>query len=188
VEEDRRLIPKSCREWTDHNVSDREIALLELFAWMTESLLYRVNQIPEKIYTKFLEMIGLKLIPPRSARAPITFYLSAPQPVEVTIREGTEIATMRTETAPAVVFTTEAPLTVRPAVIAALYTNRSALGEAGWVQHDPSRLDLPEQSIILFPNPPMPHDALHVAFKEDQSHHVITLAMGCKPDMGTGVD
>jgi len=188
LDEARRLIPKYCPEWTDHNVSDPGIALLELFAWMTESLLYRVNQVPEKIYLKFLEMIGMKLSPPRPARAPVTFYLSAPQPVEIMIKEGTETATMRTETTPAVVFTTEQPLVIRPAVVAGLFTHRAALGDSGWVQHELRRLDLPEQSIIVFPNPPAPHDALYIALANDHSHHVLALAIGCKPEGGAGVD
>src|SRR5262249_1934420 len=90
VDEAKRLIPQFCPEWTDHNVSDRGVALIELFAWMTEMLLYRVNQAPEKNYIKFLELIGVKLSPPRPAQASITFYLSAAQPDEVTISQGAE--------------------------------------------------------------------------------------------------
>src|SRR5215475_10984669 len=85
VDEAKRLIPHFCPEWTDHNVSDPGVALIELFAWMTEMLLYRVNQVPEKNYVKFLELIGVRLEPPRSAHAPVTFYLSAAQPEDVTV-------------------------------------------------------------------------------------------------------
>src|ERR1041385_2518939 len=95
VDEAKRLIPRYCPEWTDHNVSDPGIAIVELFAWMTETLLYRVNQVPEKNYVKFLEMIGIKLNPPQSARAPVTFYLSTAQPGEIRIPQGTEAATTR---------------------------------------------------------------------------------------------
>ena len=35
-------------DWTDHNAHDPGVALLELFAWLTESLLYRTNQLPER--------------------------------------------------------------------------------------------------------------------------------------------
>ena len=85
VDQAKLLIPHYCREWTDHNVSDPGVTLIELFAWMTDMLLYRVNQVPDKNYLKFLEMIGVQLEEPRAATAPITFYLSAAQPVEVTI-------------------------------------------------------------------------------------------------------
>jgi predicted phage baseplate assembly protein len=113
VDQAKRMIPQYCPEWTDHNVSDPGVTLIELFAWMTEMLLYRVNQVPEKMYVKFLELLGVRLEPPRAAQAPVTFYLSAPQPNTVVIPADTEVATVRTETSPAVIFTTEA---VRPVV------------------------------------------------------------------------
>src|SRR5215212_1267269 len=94
VDQAKRLIPRYCPEWTDHNVSDPGVAMIELFAWMTDMLLYRVNQVPDKVYVKFLEMIGVRLEPPCAARAPVTFYLSAAQPTDVSIPEGTEIATV----------------------------------------------------------------------------------------------
>src|SRR5205085_11951325 len=97
VDQAKLLIPRYCREWTDHNVSDPGVTLIELFAWMTDLLLYRVNQVPDKMYVKFLELIGVRLQPPRAAVAPITFYLSAPQPADVTIPEGTDVAPVRTE-------------------------------------------------------------------------------------------
>ena len=80
VDQAKLLIPRYCPEWTDHNVSDPGVALIELFAWMTDLLLYRVNQVPDRMYVKFLELIGVRLEPPRAARAPATFYLSAAQP------------------------------------------------------------------------------------------------------------
>ncbi|MFW5667313.1 MAG: baseplate protein J, partial [Coleofasciculus sp.] len=48
VEEARSLIPIECPEWTDHNPSDTGIILIELFAWLTEMVLYRVNRIPDQ--------------------------------------------------------------------------------------------------------------------------------------------
>ena len=74
VDQAKSLIPHYCPEWTDHNVSDPGVTLVELFAWMTDMLLYRVNQTPDKMYVKFLELIGVRLEPPRSARAPVTFH------------------------------------------------------------------------------------------------------------------
>src|SRR5215212_4168336 len=102
VDQAKTLIPQYCPEWTDHNVSDPGVALIELFAWMTDLLLYRVNQVPDKAYVQFLDFIGVRLEPPRAARAPVTLYLSAPQPTDVTLPEGTEVATVRTETSPAI--------------------------------------------------------------------------------------
>src|SRR5579875_1029930 len=85
VDQAKTLIPQYCPTWTDHNVSDPGVALIELFAWMTDLMLYRVNQVPEKVTIKLLEMMGVRLQPPRAAQAPVTFCLSAPQPDEIAI-------------------------------------------------------------------------------------------------------
>ena len=53
VDEAKRLIPNYLPEWTNHNVADPGVALIELFAWMTELTLYRLNQIPDRLYESF---------------------------------------------------------------------------------------------------------------------------------------
>ena len=110
----RQLIPQYCPEWTDHNTSDPGIALLEVFAWMTDLMLFRVNQVPEKMFIKFLDMIGMQLDPPRAAVAPVTFYLAAAPSEPLTINAATEVATIRTEVTEAIVFSTESDLTIYP--------------------------------------------------------------------------
>ncbi|MBR7255416.1 putative baseplate assembly protein, partial [Klebsiella pneumoniae] len=77
------------------------------------------------------EMIGVTLEPPRAARAPVTFYLSAAQPADVTIPEGTEVATVRTESSPAIIFTTDSDLAIRTTnLVAALTRGSDAAAEA----------------------------------------------------------
>ena len=51
-------------EWTNLNASDPGITLLELFAFLTDNLLYRSNRIPEANRLKFLSMLGIALQPP----------------------------------------------------------------------------------------------------------------------------
>ena len=58
VAEARALIPVLDPEWTDHNPSDPGIVLVELLAWLTEMLLFQVNQIPEAHTRKFLDLLG----------------------------------------------------------------------------------------------------------------------------------
>jgi len=58
VDEARRRIIRYCPEWTDYNVSDPGITLIELFAWMTEMIVYRLNLVPEKNHIKFMELLG----------------------------------------------------------------------------------------------------------------------------------
>lgn len=61
VEEMRALIPRYTPDWTDHNASDPGIMLIELFAWLTEALIYRLNRIPEASRARFLELLGADL-------------------------------------------------------------------------------------------------------------------------------
>lgn len=65
TEEARALIPVLCPEWTDHNPSDPGIVLVELLAWLTEMLLFGVNQIPAANTHKFLGLLnGPEWFPP----------------------------------------------------------------------------------------------------------------------------
>ena len=63
VDDAKRLVQQRCPEWTDHNVSDPGVTLIELFAWMTDQLLYRLNRVPDRNYVKFLELIGVTPLP-----------------------------------------------------------------------------------------------------------------------------
>src|SRR5438093_12989332 len=73
VDDAKRMVQQRCPEWTDHNVSDPGVTLIETFAYMVDQLLWRLNRVPDRTYIKFLELIGLNLQPPSAARAPITF-------------------------------------------------------------------------------------------------------------------
>ena len=93
VDEAKRLIPRYCPEWTNHNLSDPGVALIELFAWMSEMILFRLNQVPDRLYIKFLDLVGIEPFPPSVARADLTFWLSAVLDHAVTVPAGTEVAT-----------------------------------------------------------------------------------------------
>src|SRR5215471_14625783 len=97
LDEARRLIPRYCPEWTDHNLSDPGITLLELFAWMTDLLIFRLNRVPDRNYIKFLELIGVQLQAAVPAKAELLFTLSAPQPMDVFIPRRTAVTTLRTD-------------------------------------------------------------------------------------------
>jgi predicted phage baseplate assembly protein len=80
VDEMRKRIMRYCPEWTEYNLSDPGITLIELFAWMTELMVYRLNRVPEKNYIKFLELLGLQRKAASSACTDLTFWLSVPLP------------------------------------------------------------------------------------------------------------
>lgn len=57
VAESISLIPVECPDWTDHNPSDTGIILIELLAWLTELILYRVDQVPDENYAAFISLL-----------------------------------------------------------------------------------------------------------------------------------
>ena len=88
-EELLRRIPIYTKEWTDYNASDPGIALLELFACLGESLLYRFNQIPDTTKIEFLRLLGVQ---PRPARpASVLLAASTELPAGVQIGKGVEV-------------------------------------------------------------------------------------------------
>ncbi|MGC3992790.1 MAG: putative baseplate assembly protein [Propionicimonas sp.] len=64
-----RRIPAYNPTWTDHNETDPGIVLLELFAYLGESLLYRFNQIPDTTRIEFLRLLGVQPRPAQAASA-----------------------------------------------------------------------------------------------------------------------
>jgi predicted phage baseplate assembly protein len=117
VDDAKRLVQRRCPEWTDHNVSDPGVTLIETFAFMTDQLLFRLNQVPDRMYVKFLEMIGLRMLPATPARAPVTFWLSAPAVAGVAISLGTTVATPRTDSEESIVFNTRDELQIIPCTL-----------------------------------------------------------------------
>ena len=113
VDEAKRMVQQRCPEWTDHNVSDPGVTLIETFAYMVDQLIWRLNRVPEKTYIKFLELLGLQLRPPSAARTGVTFWLSAPREQPVVVPSGTQVATPRTEVE-GLVFTTTDDLSIIP--------------------------------------------------------------------------
>ncbi|MBS1789189.1 MAG: putative baseplate assembly protein [Acidobacteria bacterium] len=66
-------IPRYTPEWTDFNESDPGNTLLQLFAWLTEMMLFQMNRVPDRNYIKFLQLLGLELRPAQPATAHLTF-------------------------------------------------------------------------------------------------------------------
>ena len=58
LEESGALIPTLAPEWTNFNASDPGITLIELFAYLAETLLYRVNRVSEPSQRAFLRLIN----------------------------------------------------------------------------------------------------------------------------------
>lgn len=68
VEEARSLIPLHAPEWTDHNLSDPGITLIELLAWLAEQDLFRIDRVGDDQVRKLLSLAGAVAEPPRPSR------------------------------------------------------------------------------------------------------------------------
>lgn len=106
VDDAKRYVQQRCPEWTDHNVSDPGVTLIETVAYMVDQLVYRLNRVPDSNYLAFLNMLGVTRFPPGAAKAPLTFWLAAPQDQSVVVPAGAEVAAQRSGDEEAIVFST----------------------------------------------------------------------------------
>lgn len=189
VDEAKKRIPHFCKEWTDHNVSDPGVTLIELFAWMTDIILYRLNQVPDRHYIKFLELLGIKLQEPFPAKAPITFWLSSPQETAVTIPANTEVASTQTESERPIVFTTNTDFQIQLPQLSAL-KSRVVTGSSdkqSYIPHNLRRLQTGFEGVLIFsPDPPHTDDAFYLGFENDLSHHILRFDLDFVEKAGAG--
>jgi len=180
VDDAKRLVAARCPEWSDHNVSDPGVTLIETFAFMTDELLYRLNRVPDKLYVAFLDLIGTTLFPPTPARADLVFWLAAPRDDVVIIAEHTEVGTPRTEQTAATVFQTTAELAIPPRRLNHI-GNRS--GEKTTVRG--ARLGA--DTFDTFANPPSVGDEFLLGLNEPAAGLAIGMQLDCAV-RGVGVD
>jgi len=182
VDDAKRLVQRRCPEWTDHNVSDPGVTLIETFAYMVDQLLWRLNRVPDRLYTRFLDLIGLQLFPPSPARAPVTFWLSAPQPTVVSVPALTKVQTARSSAeTPPISFSTLEQLDIVPCHRSVLGSQLQASGWQDWTD----RLRLGR--IQAFSSPPEPGDALLVGLSDAVPRCAVALQISCQIE-GIGVD
>ena len=174
---------RRCPEWSEHNISDPGITLIETFAMMVDQLIYRLNRVPERNYIKFLELLGLELRPPGAAQGEVTFWLSAPQPQTVTVRAETEVSTDRTDIEEPIVFSTTE--TAR---------HRAMLAQPGRVVTVPAGGEPVEHTnepggpeFACFSALPTPGDALLIGLSNAVPSGAVLLRFDCRVS-GVGVD
>lgn len=130
VREARARVAVHTPEWTNLNESDPGATILEVFAFLTDNLLYRSNRIPEASRVKFLSMLGISLQPAAPGLGLITVSndkgLLQP-PLEVPA--GTEVRAGR------VPFATASPLAVLPVTAAVYYKQPQTLDDATLAQY-----------------------------------------------------
>jgi hypothetical protein len=141
LDESLARIPVHNPEWTNFNKSDPGVTLVEIFAFLTENLLYRCNQIPERNRLKFLSLLGVPLQPAASARGLVQFTNERGSLSTVTLGAGREVRAGR------VPFYTDLGLDVLP-VEAQVYFKR--------------KLDSPDQELKDY------YSLLYASYKKDE--------------------
>jgi predicted phage baseplate assembly protein len=172
VSEARTRIVRYAPEWTEHNVSDPGITLIELYAWLTELLVYRINRIPERLHFGLLALVGVSPRPMECASVPVRFMLDQPGGGGV-VAAGTEVASPRTAGSESVVFQTAVELVVPPECKLATYG----------IQRKGAKTQLaegarpPENLQAAFASPASAGDALLLGFDSPIAGLVLRLAI-----------
>ncbi|MFH1962120.1 MAG: putative baseplate assembly protein [bacterium] len=101
LEEIKALVPFYTPEWNVNEDKGVGIGFLTIFVNSLKAVIDRLNSIPDKNFIAFLNMLGAKLLPAQSSKAPVTFFLSEG------ITENVLIPRMTKVSAGDVVFETE---------------------------------------------------------------------------------
>jgi predicted phage baseplate assembly protein len=187
VNEARLRISQKCPEWSEHNVSDPGITLIELFSWLTEALIYRLNRVPEKLHVTLLDLLGIQMAPPSAASTQLRFLLAAPpsEPLSIPAAE-TEVGTVRTASEEAVVFQTSEDFLIPAARPIAYAVKRSGQVKDVGVAEGVARPKGGDE--LAFGSPPKVGDALYLGFDTSLARLVVEVDVDCSQARGVGVD
>jgi hypothetical protein len=82
-------VPLHTPEWNNLGPSDPGVTLLQLFAFVAESAIYRANRIPTRNRQKFLRNLGIGLQPAQPALGLVSFAMQ--QALRASLDDGTEL-------------------------------------------------------------------------------------------------
>jgi predicted phage baseplate assembly protein len=145
-----RRIPVYTPEWTEWNDSDPGVTLIQLFAYLSEQVGYRLNQVPEKNYIELLKLLGIRLQPAHAATSRLGLFLADPASFTgITLDAHSRF--MGKGSAPAI-FESDVAVDLVPAEPAALVTTKNPflwdlllLDDAANREPVPSDAQLPKQ-------------------------------------------
>lgn len=186
VDECRTRIAELCPEWTNRNVSDPGITLIELFAWMTEQLSYRINRIPEKLNVALLSLLDVHLFPPEAARTELRLWLEKAAGEEVEILGwATEVSTARTPGRDPVVFHIASDFTIKPLELTAYLLDQGDELLDVLVRNGEAR---PEgDARKAFGKPPARGDALLLGFSAVLDRLIVRIDVTCASAHGLNI-
>ncbi|MEO8395184.1 MAG: putative baseplate assembly protein, partial [Chloroflexota bacterium] len=110
IQEATQRIRQSNAAWDDLSPSDPGVVLLEVFAYLTDTMIYRLNRLPEKVYIAFLRLLGVSLHPPSAASTMLRFSRArGAVDADIDIPRGTRVTLERSggSTQPPIFMTTQ---------------------------------------------------------------------------------
>ncbi|HEX5734702.1 MAG TPA: putative baseplate assembly protein [Blastocatellia bacterium] len=124
-------------------------ALIGIFARFSELIIERLNQVPEKNFLAFLDLLGASLLSPQMARVPLTFSLAAGSASDGLVPAGTQVAAAPAEGEKApVIFETERELTVTAAQLTSLFVRHPSQDK--YADHSFVATSDPAHGVALF--------------------------------------
>jgi predicted phage baseplate assembly protein len=183
VDDAKRFVQQRCPEWSDHNVSDPGVTLIELFAQMVDQVVYRLNRVPERNYVHFLDLIGLRRHPPVAATVPVTFWLASIPTERRDLPEGIVVSTRRTEVEDAVELTTTAAAAVYPVSFQSVRTGANDDDRTRSCDDELQR----EGGFSCFASPPVPGNSLYIGLSDAAPANAVVISMSCSIE-GIGVN
>ena len=118
-----KRLPVHAPEWTDHNVHDPGITILELLAWLVETYGYQLDRVTDDHRRKYLELVGVTPRPPRSASVELSVG-SSEETAEGELPARTPVL-VETPDREEVRFETETDLVLTPATIDAVVSEHA---------------------------------------------------------------
>jgi len=118
------------REWRPGNETDPGVMLQHIFGRLMEMVVERLNRVPEKQLLAFLDAMGVSILPPFPASAPLVFSLKK-DASPAFVPRGAALTAKAPDSGPPVVFETTEDLTVLPASITCAYTMEPGRGRFG---------------------------------------------------------
>lgn len=110
------MVPFYTPEWNPDIENEQGQALIKIYLHMLEQVISRLNQVPDKNFVAFLNMMGIKLRPAQSAKAVVTFNLAEGTQEHVTVPNGTLLAGEGTD-GEEVTFETQSDLRLTPSLL-----------------------------------------------------------------------
>ncbi len=113
-----RYTPEWQPVWSDVNDNDPGITMMQVFAWLSEILIYRLGKVPEHNYLKFLQLLGIELNPAEPAIAEIWFPVKASYTEAfVIVPARTQVSAQSDNSSRPIIFETDQALTALTAVL-----------------------------------------------------------------------